>query len=121
MYAFGAASVKCAVCNTVTHVNHTPLTQPSAQQGPPSSSAGVSAGVSPRPQQSHQTVVIVNPPTLDEEGNEVSAACRNTVRCCSCIRQCCCGVSSLSAHINGNLQAFQLIVLARYLLGVPKP
>ncbi len=74
MYAFGAASVKCAVCNTVTHVNHTTLTHPSAQQGPSNSSAGVSAGASPRPQQSHQTVVIVNPPTLDAEGNEVSAA-----------------------------------------------
>jgi len=74
MYAFGAASVKCAVCNTVTHVNHATLTHPSAQQGPSNSSAGVSAGASPRPQQSHQTVVIVNPPTLDAEGNEVSAA-----------------------------------------------
>jgi len=74
MYAFGAASVKCAVCNTVTQVNHSPLTQPSAQQGPSSSSIGGSAGGSPRPQQSRQTVVIVNPPTLDEEGNEVSAA-----------------------------------------------
>ena len=74
MYAFGAASVKCAVCNTVTHVNYSLLTQPSAQQGPSSSSVGDSAGTSSRPQQSHQTVVIVNPPTLDEEGNEVTAA-----------------------------------------------
>ncbi|DBA92077.1 hypothetical protein WJX77_012306 [Trebouxia sp. C0004] len=71
MYAFGAASVKCAVCNTVTQVNHSPLTQPPAQHGPSSGSIGDSAGASRRPQQSHQTVVIVNPPTLDEEGNEV--------------------------------------------------
>jgi len=30
-------------------------------------------------------------------------------------------VSPLIAHDNNNIQAFQLIVSARYLLGVPKP
>lgn len=71
MYAFGAASVKCAVCNTVTRVNTGSVTHMPTQQGP-SSSTGGSAGDSSKPQQSQQTVVIVNPPTLDEDGNEVS-------------------------------------------------
>lgn len=67
MYAFGAASVKCAVCNTVTPVNQSTMAEPPAHQGPSVSGTGTGAGSS-RPQ---KTVVIVNPPTLDAEGNEV--------------------------------------------------
>ena len=54
MYAFGAQSVKCAVCNHVTPV----LGQPGGRPGQP--------GV---PQQ--QAVLVQNPPTLDDAGNEV--------------------------------------------------
>lgn len=71
MYAFGAASVKCAVCNTVTPVNQSTVTElPQQQQGPSNSNSGSGASSS-RPQESQQTVVVVNPPTLDAEGNEV--------------------------------------------------
>lgn len=70
MYAFGAASVKCAVCNTVTPVNQSTMTELPNQQGPSTSNSGSGAGSS-RPQKSQQTVVIVNPPTLDADGNEV--------------------------------------------------
>ena len=66
MYAYGAASVKCAVCQTVTPVNPSTMTQPPYQG--PSSSAGSGAERAQKPQ---QTVVIVNPPTLDADGNEV--------------------------------------------------
>lgn len=69
MYAFGAASVKCAVCNTATPVNQSTMTE-LPQQGPSNSTSGSGAGSS-RPQESQQTVVVVNPPTLDAEGNEV--------------------------------------------------
>lgn len=67
MYAYGAASVKCAVCNTVTPVNQSTMTELPNQHGASTSNSGSGAGSS-RPQ---QTVVIVNPPTLDAEGNEV--------------------------------------------------
>ena len=70
MYAFGAASVKCAVCNTVTPVNQSTMTELPNQHGPSTSNSGSGAGSS-RPQKSQQTVVIVNPPTLDADGNEV--------------------------------------------------
>ena len=70
MYAFGAASVKCAVCNTVTPVNPSTVTELPAQQGPSASALG--SGVSGSRPQKNQTVVIVNPPTLDADGNEVS-------------------------------------------------
>ena len=64
MYAYGAASVKCAVCNTVTPVTPSTITSPPQQGG--SSTAG-----SGQHQTSQQTVVVVNPPTLDADGNEV--------------------------------------------------
>lgn len=70
MYAFGAASVKCAVCNTVTPVNQQSITSAPSQQGQGLSNRADSGSGSSRPQQS-QTVVIVNPPTLDADGNEV--------------------------------------------------
>ena len=68
MYAHGAQSVKCAVCNHVTPVQPStvaplhPATEAPAAQSGPSSSTGKAT----------QTVVVENPPTLDEQGNEVS-------------------------------------------------
>ena len=67
MYAFGAASVKCQVCNAVTPANQSTVTH---HPGPSHSNSG-SGAASSRPQESQQTVVVVNPPTLDAEGNEV--------------------------------------------------
>ena len=67
MYAYGAASVKCAVCQTVTPVNPSTTTH-SPYPGPSSSDANAAEHT----QKSQQTVVIVNPPTLDADGNEVS-------------------------------------------------
>ncbi len=64
MYAHGAQSVKCAVCNNVTPVGQSPGGQ--TGQGP-------SPSPSPR-QKRTQMVVIENPPTLDSEGNEVKFA-----------------------------------------------
>ena len=66
MYAYGAASVKCAVCQTVTPVNPSTTTH-SPYPGPSSSDANAAEHT----QKSQQTVVIVNPPTLDADGNEV--------------------------------------------------
>lgn len=69
MYAFGAGSVKCAVCNTVTPVNQSTMTVLPAQHGPPSSGTeGESEAPKAHPT---QTVVVANPPSLDEDGNEV--------------------------------------------------
>ena len=62
MYAHGAASVKCAVCNTVTPVSAEGGGQGSRQQGGPQTT-----GHKP-----NKTVVIVNPSAVDEDGNEVS-------------------------------------------------
>lgn len=84
MYAYGAQSVKCAVCNHVTPVAsrsgppispyQPPHQQPVHQQqwpgggpGMPSQS-GASGGDSSKPM---QAVLVENPPTLDEGGNEV--------------------------------------------------
>ncbi|CAD7701208.1 unnamed protein product [Ostreobium quekettii] len=74
MYAFGAQSVKCAMCNFVTQVPQTqgrwntpqaPATAPTVTPpGGPSSS-------SVEPAVAKTTVVVENPPSLDEEGNEV--------------------------------------------------
>ena len=61
MYAHGAASVKCAVCNTVTPVSEEGGAQGSRQQGGPQTT-----GHKP-----NKTVVIVNPSAVDEDGNEV--------------------------------------------------
>lgn len=58
MYPLGAQSVKCSVCHFVTHVSQ------QANWGP-SSSGGQQAA--PKT----QTVVVENPPSLDEQGNEV--------------------------------------------------
>ena len=59
MYAHGAQSVKCAVCNHVTPVN--------AGLGGQSQPRALGGSAEKRP----QAVVIQNPSTLDAEGNEV--------------------------------------------------
>lgn len=70
MYAYGAQSVKCAMCNFVTQV---PQTQPRwSGQGTSTPSASTSgAPKSSAPGVAKTTVVVENPPSIDEEGNEV--------------------------------------------------
>lgn len=87
MYAFGAASVKCAVCNTVTPVNQSTMTQLPHQQGPSNSNSG-SGPSSSGPQKPQQTVVIVNPPTLDADGNEVGMDDSNNLLLYLCMYMC---------------------------------
>jgi LSD1 subclass zinc finger protein len=60
MYPLGAQSVKCSVCHYVTHVSQ------QANWGG-SGSAGQQQAAQPQT----QTVVVENPPSLDEKGNEV--------------------------------------------------
>ncbi|KXZ52926.1 hypothetical protein GPECTOR_8g302 [Gonium pectorale] len=57
MYPMGAQSVKCSVCHYVTPVT-------SGTAGP-----GGSGQPLPKPK---QTVVVENPPTYDDKGNEVA-------------------------------------------------
>ncbi len=78
MYQYGAQSVKCSLCHHVTQIGQSTL--PSAGAGP--SSGG---GVPPPAQQpatvqqpesvkpAVQTVVVENPPTLDDTGQEVQS------------------------------------------------
>lgn len=66
MYAYGAQSVKCAVCNHVTNVPQVQLRlqdQTTSSIQPDSQSLATPA--------SRTTVVVENPPSLDENGNEV--------------------------------------------------
>ncbi|KAK9810490.1 hypothetical protein WJX72_011530 [[Myrmecia] bisecta] len=63
MYAHGAQSVKCAVCNNVTPVNASSITV--APHPPGNAGEGSSAG------KTTQTVVVENPPSIDEDGNEI--------------------------------------------------
>ena len=58
-YAYGAQSVKCAVCQHVTPTQATNL----RRQG---------SSVQQPPKPPTQTVVVENPSTLDEQGNEVT-------------------------------------------------
>lgn len=63
MYAHGAQSVKCAVCQYVTAVSSSNM----FRHGQPGSE------VAPAPPSTlTQTVVIENPPSLDEHGNQVN-------------------------------------------------
>jgi len=90
MYAHGAQSVKCAACNHVTqvarpggvrppphqhHVYQTQTSQQAQQQLPQSSSAPPEAAhsqqISNPPAKPVQAVLVENPPTLDDGGNEV--------------------------------------------------
>lgn len=65
MYPLGAQSVKCSVCHFVTNVSqqanwtNTSSAPTSAQQRPAEQTKAM------------QTVVVENPPTLDDQGNEV--------------------------------------------------
>eukprot|EP00899_Mesostigma_viride_P001977 jgi/Mesvir1/11780/Mv00147-RA.1 len=68
MYAYGAQSVKCAICNDITHVAPQRSQQRVAMMGP--GAAGPSTVPQQLPQQ--QTVVVHNPPSIDEKGNLVS-------------------------------------------------
>lgn len=65
MYAFGAQSVKCAVCNHVTPVagGAAPGRAGAGGQQQPGGGGGG------KPAQ--QAVLVQNPPSLDEAGNEV--------------------------------------------------
>jgi LSD1 subclass zinc finger protein len=67
MYPLGAQSVKCSVCHFVTNVC------PHAAWPPVSSAPGPVQQRPAVPPKSMQTVVVENPPTLDEQGNEVRA------------------------------------------------
>jgi len=64
-YAYGAQSVKCAVCNHVTPTD--PSSHPSAAG---MARQGSTAAQNP-PKPPTQTVVVENPATLDEQGNVV--------------------------------------------------
>ena len=90
MYAHGAQSVKCAVCNHVTPVSASAAAQP-MPAGPPAgqqpmlavngggSGHGGAGGAHSGGNMAHggggggggTTVVVENPPSLDEHGNEV--------------------------------------------------
>jgi len=68
MYPNSASCVKCSVCHFVTPVG----SRPPAGSGPSGSSRpGPAAQGPPQPAKPIQTVVIENPPSLDEHGNEV--------------------------------------------------
>lgn len=56
MYPVGAQSVKCSVCHYVT----------------PVTASATGASQQQRPKATTQTVVVENPPTLDDQGNEVA-------------------------------------------------
>jgi LSD1 subclass zinc finger protein len=72
MYAYGAQSVKCAVCNTVT-----PAPVPSSSAMPPSLSGRQQHQQHQQQQEQQQggpmvqAVLVENPMTLDDAGNEV--------------------------------------------------
>jgi LSD1 subclass zinc finger protein len=72
MYAYGARSVKCAICESITR------TDGGQQQANTSGMAGPSATAQPQltvpvsaPTPEMPAVVVQNPPTVDEDGNEV--------------------------------------------------
>lgn len=69
MFPVGAQSVKCSVCHSVT-----PTSAATAMPGAPGGSAGGSGPQTARstvPAKQNVTVVVENPSTLDEQGNEV--------------------------------------------------
>ncbi|EFJ50910.1 zinc-finger LSD1 protein, partial [Volvox carteri f. nagariensis] len=66
-YPVGAQSVKCSVCHTVT-----PVTAATAGAGPGGpTSAGPNGLQQPQRPKPTQTVVVENPPSYDDKGNEV--------------------------------------------------
>lgn len=71
MYPLGAQSVKCSVCHHVTGVSqHAPWQGLGGSGGPQRQQAGQQQRPAPKPPT--QTVVVENPPTVDEQGNEVA-------------------------------------------------
>jgi LSD1 subclass zinc finger protein len=66
MYPLGAQSVKCSVCHFVTNV-----CQPANWTPSSSTPQGGTHQRPPAAPKSLQTVVVENPPSLDEQGNEV--------------------------------------------------
>lgn len=74
MFPVGAQSVKCSVCHFVTPA---PVGPPPPAPGPPGGAAPGPSGSGPAHQPAStskptQTVVVENPPTLDDNGNEVA-------------------------------------------------
>ncbi len=65
-YAYGAQAVKCAVCNHVTP------TDPSSHPSAAGMARQESTAAQHPPKPPTQTVVVENPATLDEQGNEVT-------------------------------------------------
>ena len=80
MYPVSASCVKCSVCHFVTPVGGAGAGPSSSQNphgggGPPPGARGGGAGPSAmQPARPTQTIVIENPPSLDEHGNEVRGA-----------------------------------------------
>ena len=73
MFAYGASSVKCAMCNFVTPAAGQPGAVPpagagaSASQGSAASSSSDAAVPTVR-----TTVVVENPPSVDDDGNHLT-------------------------------------------------
>ncbi|GLC45106.1 hypothetical protein PLESTM_001687300 [Pleodorina starrii] len=67
-YPMGAQSVKCSVCHTVTPVTAATMGAASAGAAP----AGPSGSQQPQRPKPTQTVVVENPPSYDDKGNEVA-------------------------------------------------
>lgn len=83
MYAYGARSVKCAICESITRTAPDGGQQQASTSGMagPSAAAQQQASVPvPAPAPEMPAVVVQNPPTVDEDGNEVCAA-RLVLRC----------------------------------------
>eukprot|EP00775_Hariotina_reticulata_P005854 gene5854-6095_t len=68
MYPLGAQSVKCSVCHFVTNVCQPANWTPNSSSAPPGPVQQRPAAM-PKPL---QTVVVENPPSLDDQGNEVA-------------------------------------------------
>jgi LSD1 subclass zinc finger protein len=65
MYAYGARSVKCAICNTVSH------TTPASDGAHDAPTSTAPAAEQQLPSAGDVPTVVVNPSTVDEDGNEV--------------------------------------------------
>lgn len=76
MYHLGAQSVKCSVCHAVTPAppGGAAAPPPMNPMGPPAAGPSGNPGTSQQASGSKptQTVVVENPPTLDDDGNEVA-------------------------------------------------
>lgn len=75
MYAYGAQSVKCALCQFVTSIAMPPtgnMRLPLPQRAPPGPPAAAAPLPTTAPASHSQTVVVENPMTMDESGKLVS-------------------------------------------------